>query len=105
MSANRESYEGLIVPRKKSQITPDELEAIFYLSLLPGGYGGGCQACGQPDEGYMLRDKLWYSVAREDEILCLACVQGRLGRPLTRRDFIDYPINILWRAIAKFGLG
>lgn len=46
-----------------------------------------CADCGAEAEGYMLLDEVWLSVAASDEILCLACTERRLERPLTAEDF------------------
>lgn len=44
----------------------------------------------------MLRNKLWKAVhSAVDGMLCLACTEVRLGRPLTKRDFAPVPVNTL----------
>jgi hypothetical protein len=43
-------------------------------------------------EYYMVQFDLWYSVANEG-MLCIGCLEDRLGRNLTPEDFIDAPIN------------
>ena len=40
-----------------------------------------------PSEWYMLEDEVWNSVALPDEMLCIGCVEGRLGRKLSGSDF------------------
>jgi hypothetical protein len=51
---------------------------------------------------YMLRDDVWPEANPDDAgMLCFRCVQARLGRRLTARDFTDAPINRLlgaWEA-------
>jgi hypothetical protein len=43
---------------------------------------------------YMLHDDLWLSIHPEDDgKLCLFCVEKRLGRPVTKEDFGNVPIN------------
>lgn len=45
-------------------------------------------------EYYMLRDELWEQVHPDnDGSLCIACVEGRLGRSLDASDFTDREIN------------
>ena len=48
-----------------------------------------CEACGQScrDEYYMLRTELWRKVCRSNDILCIGCVEDRLGRKLVPTDF------------------
>jgi hypothetical protein len=51
---------------------------------------------GPAEEYFMLRHELWRRVAsRRDRggMLCLRCVELRLGRGLCRADFLDYPVN------------
>lgn len=65
-----------------------------------------CEDCGCWGFGYMLYRDVWEEALTEEErdalshgrkkgtLLCLACVQKRLGRPLTSEDFDPkYPIN------------
>jgi hypothetical protein len=48
------------------------------------------------EEYYMLHHELWYSINRQFKgMLCLLCVERRLGRDLTSRDFLDAVINSL----------
>lgn len=48
------------------------------------------------DEYYMVNDDLW-EVATEDfgghGMLCIGCLEARLGGQLVASDFPDYPIN------------
>ena len=48
-----------------------------------------CEACGRfcRDEYYMLRTELWRKVCRSNDILCIGCVEDRLGRKLVPTDF------------------
>lgn len=59
-----------------------------------------CMDCGkdtyESQEYFMLRNKLWKAVhSAVDGMLCLACTEVRLGRPLTKRDFAPVPVNTL----------
>lgn len=47
----------------------------------------------------MLHDDLWLSIARKDELLCLPCIERRLGRLLTESDLTDCLFN---EGIPKF---
>lgn len=45
-------------------------------------------------EHYMLKDSVWYSAyARERGMLCIGCIEKRLGRKLTKVDFNDSHVN------------
>lgn len=51
-----------------------------------------CQQCNHPvdpEAGSMvvLPKALWNSIAKDDEFLCIPCMEGRLGRPLAEADF------------------
>src|SRR5262245_55706884 len=48
-----------------------------------------CEACGRScrDEYYMLRSELWRKVCQANDMLCIGCVEDRLGRKLVRPDF------------------
>jgi hypothetical protein len=67
-----------------------------------------CADCGvgtiQLGEWYMVCDDLWEQAWRDrrkcwhgrvpgQEILCIGCLEQRLGRTLTASDFTDAPIN------------
>jgi len=45
----------------------------------------------------MVTDQVWESsgLAGDDGMLCIGCLEGRLGRMLHARDFTDAPINQL----------
>ncbi len=50
------------------------------------------------NEFYMVHDHLWKQAVtnqnqRENRVLCIGCLETRLGRTLTADDFIDFPIN------------
>lgn len=60
-----------------------------------------CKDCGEntlhTDEYYMVTNELWKEAARPGEdgsgMLCIGCLEARLGRELTARDFPPLPIN------------
>jgi len=62
-----------------------------------------CADCGYDttdNEYYMVRNDVWeqalghkYSPQPNDVFLCIGCLERRIGRTLTRRDFIDCPLN------------
>ena len=60
-----------------------------------------CMDCGINtriiDEYYTLKDKMWLTAnPRNKGMLCIGCVEQRLGRMLTQEDFrMEVPINIL----------
>ena len=48
------------------------------------------------NEYYMINNVLWDYVAdsNHDGMLCIGCVEARLGRKLTSKDFTTCPLNI-----------
>jgi hypothetical protein len=59
-----------------------------------------CSDCGEctqcMDEYYMLKDEVWHSAitARsKPSILCIGCVESRIGKLLTKDDFAPVPLN------------
>ncbi|WP_079170934.1 hypothetical protein [Streptomyces sp. CC53] len=47
-----------------------------------------------PDEWYTVLDSVWeHAGAGEGGILCVGCLEARLGRRLRRRDFVDAALN------------
>lgn len=47
-------------------------------------------------EYYMLNDKLWRKIAdNKNGMMCIGCVETKLKRQLTRKDFTDAPVNNL----------
>ena len=47
-------------------------------------------------EYYTVRDDVWYAAMQgfNNGMLCIGCLEKRLGRVLTPADFPDYPINM-----------
>lgn len=43
-------------------------------------------------EYYMIHNQIWNSVA-QNGMLCIQCLEARLGRQLNSSDFTEYPIN------------
>ena len=57
-----------------------------------------CAACGvntlHINEYYMVTDEVWQAAwPRQRGMLCIGCLENRLGRELTASDFTDAPIN------------
>ena len=59
-----------------------------------------CLDCGvntsEIEEYYMLHDRVWRSVTNQNErygMLCLGCIERRLGRLLEPTDFADVALN------------
>ena len=42
---------------------------------------------------YMLTHELWDRIGVGDGMLCIACVEERLGRKLKAEDLLDCPLN------------
>jgi hypothetical protein len=47
------------------------------------------------DEYYMVKDEIWLEAGMEPDsgMLCIGCLEERIGRQLTNPDFKDLPIN------------
>ena len=47
------------------------------------------------NEYYMVHDHIWLAtgLSKQGGMLCLGCLEGRIGRRLCANDFSDYPIN------------
>lgn len=56
-------------------------------------------------EYYMIRWELWAQSGGGDGQLCILCLEERLGRRLTRADFLPVPVNSLFGSIlpGRFG--
>lgn len=52
---------------------------------------GVCTCC--TDEYYMVHDSVWERVANRG-MLCIACLEQRLGRELNGSDFTLCPLNL-----------
>ena len=59
-----------------------------------------CRDCGVCTnclyEYYMVTDRVWYSAVTAMDasgMLCIGCLEARLGKLLTKDDFIDCPLN------------
>ena len=57
-----------------------------------------CLDCGfntkEGHEYYTVHDEVWLKAHPDDwGMLCIGCLEERLGRVLTRHDFPDYPVN------------
>jgi hypothetical protein len=69
-----------------------------YLAVHAGlDDGRPCARCGietYPYEWYVVRGDVWASAGMgERGILCVGCLEARLGRPLSANDFADAPVN------------
>ncbi len=54
-----------------------------------------CKQCTSTmNEYYMVTTELWTSVVHERRgMLCVGCLEKRLGRTLNRKDFTNCPLN------------
>lgn len=56
-----------------------------------------CDECGHDtramDELYMVHHKLWEAMADGAHMLCVGCLEGRMGRSLNPDDFLPCPLN------------
>ena len=57
-----------------------------------------CNACTNCNgEYYMVHDEVWKLANPADRgMLCIGCLEQRLGRLLTKDDFTDAPVNSMW---------
>jgi len=51
---------------------------------------------------YMVHDALWEDHGVGEGILCKPCLEARVGRPLTRADLSDVPLNTWSEVLAMF---
>lgn len=85
-------------------------EELTYEALVRWGTPTTCDDCnndvtpyddyGRPVEGgwewYIVRSEIWKAASSQSErprFLCIGCLEGRIGRKLTRADFADVEIN------------
>lgn len=47
----------------------------------------------EADEYYMVHNHLWTIYGPKRGMLCIGCLEERMGRKLNAADFTDYPIN------------
>jgi len=72
--------------RSSNEITPEEIKRFT------------CTDCGNYDyDMYMVSDDIWNKYGNQTNTLCMDCLQKRMGRKLTKKDFSGYedtPVNI-----------
>ena len=57
-----------------------------------------CAACTNCEfEYYMVHNELWDRTGLDRGMLCIGCLEQRIGKLLTARDFTDAPINDIGR--------
>lgn len=58
----------------------------------------GCKDCGICtlciSEYYMVTDEVWEAAGLDKGMVCIACLEARIGKTLTATDFTDCPLNI-----------
>jgi hypothetical protein len=56
-----------------------------------------CSDCGvdliKIGEYYIVKDKVWDEVASKNELLCIGCLEKRIGRKLISEDFPEIELN------------
>lgn len=56
--------------------------------------GGVCNDCQkETDDSYMIHNELWASLGLTHGIMCVLCLEKRLGRQLTASDFSNVMLN------------
>lgn len=63
-----------------------------------------CVDCGVDthNEYYMVRHHLWKYAGDINGMLCIGCLEDRLGRTLTFKDFLECPLNDINREEGQF---
>jgi hypothetical protein len=71
-------------------------------------YGFDCMDCRANtlhlDEFYMVHDEIWESAIpkkKRTRMICIGCLEKRLGRLLTPQDFTDAPVNKSWIFVSQ----
>jgi hypothetical protein len=67
-----------------------------------------CLDCGRNADAlsghyYTLFEELWLSIAGKNDVLCLDCLEARLGRNLTEDMFVALPSEIMGRFAGERG--
>jgi hypothetical protein len=56
-----------------------------------------CVDCGkntfQTDDYYMVTHELWQKYGVGEGMLCVGCIEKRIGHKLTREDLLNCPLN------------
>ena len=83
--------------KKKTKKTPNRTRTKTTTHLSPEDLRFICTDCSfdtlRKGEYYMLNDPLWESYGCGDGMLCIGCMEKRMGRRLNREDFAPVPIN------------
>lgn len=67
----------------------------------PPHKGWYCKDCGKntfnsDTDYYMLTEELWQKFGVENGMLCIICIEHRIGRKLKPEDLIDCLVNTGW---------
>lgn len=50
----------------------------------------------------MVHDEVWETAnPKRKGMLCIGCLELRLGRLLTKDDFTDAPVNVMWLTVGS----
>jgi hypothetical protein len=84
----RQAKRYIWTPDRESddELTEIELFGLF-LCVDCGEHTGGM------DERYMVHDAIWEEAGGSKGMLCVGCLEARLGRQLMAHDFMDCPLN------------
>lgn len=111
-----ESMQAKTVREVKKLITPEEIDALKIFvnhqicernkkRSLPDF---NCKDCGVDtgaiDEYYMVLDAVWIEAGGGKPhrgLLCIGCLEKRLGRQLRAYDFLDCPLNHMTKMSAR----
>jgi len=53
-----------------------------------------CEDCGSDCDGYyMVQNDIWKTYGASGAMLCIGCLEKRIGRQLSQQDFIDLPLD------------
>lgn len=55
---------------------------------------GCCAICGDEDiDYYMVKNEIWEQFGVKTRMMCIPCLEEKIGRKLTAEDFTDAPVN------------
>jgi hypothetical protein len=82
---------------RECRIIEDNIQEVVDDQATASDRDSSCVDCGfdtiEAGETYMLHDNVWEEACAGAGLLCIGCVEQRIGRQLTPSDFVDCPLN------------
>lgn len=79
-----------------AMLTPEEFLHVA-IDAADGVAATYCVLCGvdtwKVHEYYMVKERIWKKHGPHKGMLCIGCLEERMGRKLVAKDFTDAPIN------------